>query len=88
MDEHCNSGKLGRSRSSRRTASFYAFMFCHPERAFCAKDLCSCCGREDCTHFLAEEEPVTGGSHSRPEARYYAGEFAAGGGFGGAAGGD
>jgi hypothetical protein len=32
---------------------------------------------------VAEHEPVAGGSHSRPEARHHAVEFAAGGGFGG-----
>src|ERR1051326_1961414 len=37
---------------------------------------------------LAEDEPVAGGSHSRPETRYHAVEFAARGRAGGSAGGD
>ena len=37
---------------------------------------------------LLKDEPVAGGSHSRPETRYHVVESAAGGGFGGAAGGD
>ena len=37
---------------------------------------------------VVEDESVAGGSHSRSEMRHHAVEFAAGGGFGGAAGGD
>jgi hypothetical protein len=37
---------------------------------------------------LAEDEPVAGGSYSRSETRHHSVESAAGGGFGGAAGGD
>ena len=41
MDELCGGGKLGVGFSPPAFINCCAFMPCHPERAFCAKDLCS-----------------------------------------------
>jgi hypothetical protein len=38
MDELCGGGKAGVAFS---LSAFTYSMFCHPERVFCAKDLCS-----------------------------------------------
>jgi len=71
MNELCGGGKTGVAFS---LSAFTYSMFCHPERAFCAKDLCS----------WAVPLTWTGRHGGAAERWHHAVEFAAGGGRGGA----
>jgi hypothetical protein len=65
-----------------------AFLFCHPERAFCAKDLCSWARPLQWTEGMALFLKTSRSQVDRildPERDNHAVKFAAGGGFGGAA---